>query len=810
LSPEKGRRTLCLADVVGVEETGLGATKMVIGSRASWFIHTLLGLGGLLLPSAIALGADEPRLADYFGFLPLEIYKLDPRISNVLLRDVDGDGINDVLVVNNGRSRIDLLLSSKGPADPASVPRADTNQVPSDRRMRLKSLPVNKEVVSLQTGDFNSDGKADLAYYGTPAELIVVYGQGGGRFGNPRHITTGEAVESGTALTVGDLNRDGRDDLALLTSGEVITILQVEGGKLGDPERLPHTAAKPSILKAVDLDGDGGDDLVLLDLGNDDPVRVRFSSEGGKLGPEQRFTIESPRAIAFANLDGKPGAELLTIEGQSGRAKVFGLDDSADEDSQKRGRLIFYPLPRGDVRGRSLAVGDLDGDRKADVVVSDPANAQFLVYRQGKGGLGTSQSFPGLVGGRTVRVADLNGDGKAEVVVLSEQEKQIGQSVLAGGRLTFPAPLPTSGDPVALDVADLDADHKPEVIYISKSKTDGTDTFTLRGLKRETSGSFIPFRWGSEDAIAIRSLSGSPPALRVLDANHDGQSDILIFNSFGPPVLLLGRVGQPPAPAGGGLGPLTGVTPAGLTLAQLDGKPALLVAQNTFARNLALDKDGHWEVKDQYNSARSSAQVLGATVLGSGEEGKKEIVLLDRTSKSLLYLALKDGVYRVSGTLAVGAIDFQGLHVADLDGDGHDDLLIAGTDKFGVVLTGRKGQRLKSLAGYESNREKARLSDLAAGDLNSDGQPDIVLTDTAEHFIEIATYADQAELDRAIAFKIFEQKSLQDIDDLVEPRDLAIGDVDGDGKADLVLIVHDRILIYRQDVGRKDAKTADK
>jgi hypothetical protein len=118
-----------------------------------------------------------------------------------------------------------------------------------------------------------------------------------------------------------------------------------------------------------------------------------------------------------------------------------------------------------------------------------------------------------------------------------------------------------------------------------------------------------------------------------------------------------------------------------------------------------------------------------------------------------------------------------------------------------VLQTGQKGLRLKTIASYETHRNEARLSDLAAGDVNGDGVPDVVFVDIGEQSLEIASFAGDKDLVHAITFRVFERKNFRQMGDTLEPRDLALGDVDGDGRTDIAIIVHDRVLVYRQDPG---------
>jgi hypothetical protein len=306
--------------------------------------------------------------------------------------------------------------------------------------------------------------------------------------------------------------------------------------------------------------------------------------------------------------------------------------------------------------------------------------------------------------------------------------------------------------------------------------------------------------------VAVPGLNAAPPALLICDANHDGRADVLAFNSYASPVLLLGQAQGPLLLAAGGAGPLVNAGRPAVTVLK-PGKnqeeAGLLVSQNNYARRVRLDETARWIVQDQLNSGQSSARVEGAAMIDVQGDGTLEAALYDRATGALLWLAKEDGVFRPKGSLKLGSIDFQGLETADFDGDGRDDLLVAGTDRFAVVLTGRSGPRLQGIAEYTSRRRDSHLGDLMASDLNGDDKPDLLLIDNGKHFMEILAVQpnNPFALRPALEFPIFEAKSFRARDLLVEPREMAVGDFDGDGLKDFALVVHDRVLLYRQDRG---------
>jgi hypothetical protein len=87
-----------------------------------------------------------------------------------------------------------------------------------------------------------------------------------------------------------------------------------------------------------------------------------------------------------------------------------------------------------------------------------------------------------------------------------------------------------------------------------------------------------------------------------------------------------------------------------------------------------------------------------------------------------------------------------------------------------------------------------------SGDLNQDGRKDLVFLETAKNYLDLVIFDKNRKLVPATRWQVFEERTFRNRrSDQPEPREALIVDVTGDGKNDLVVIVHDRILVYPQE-----------
>jgi hypothetical protein len=143
---------------------------------------------------------------------------------------------------------------------------------------------------------------------------------------------------------------------------------------------------------------------------------------------------------------------------------------------------------------------------------------------------------------------------------------------------------------------------------------------------------------------------------------------------------------------------------------------------------------------------------------------------------------------------------------APLTGGGVRNILLFDSDKFALITPPGEGavhEHLETRFSYETEIKDGAYGRLAGGDINSDGRADIVMVEYKHNHIEILALDGQMKPIPAVRFKIFEKKgyggSKRRAKTGVEPRELEVADVTGDGKADLVTVIHDRIIIYPQD-----------
>ncbi|OHE79069.1 MAG: hypothetical protein A3G75_15015 [Verrucomicrobia bacterium RIFCSPLOWO2_12_FULL_64_8] len=762
------------------------------------------GLAAVFALTTAVLANDEVKLGGP------EVTKLDWNTRALQAVDLNGDGANDLLVINNDRARVDFLYQVK-PGAPAELPkRAVTTDrwepVLEDARFRKASLTTGLGMFDLAAGDLNGDGRPDLAYTGDPDTLTIRYQQADGEWSEKKVVEVPAPLQWLSGLKIADLDGDGRRDLVMMAQKELVVVRQNARGLLEAPERYPLADENSYGLEPADVNGDGRIDFVYLAPNVRDALRLRLQHPAGHYGPEQSHPIDAARSTLQV-LGSGPGqnATVAYVLGQTGQVEVFAVEPRRDDAS-----AAGAPLPRPRVYSTRIgartpaayAFGDFNGDGLTDVAMSDPEAAQVaLFFREKSGGFGPARKFPSLADSRSIAACDWDGDGRDEVIVASSKEQTLAVAgVEAGeGRLGYPQPLPGKGKPLAVAAGRLAATATPYVVCV-----------------REEGGKRLVDLWarggGTPQVVKSIELAGlktDPRSVRLADANQDGRMDIAVFTPFEPMRLLVQREGiafeEVSQGAGYRKGLVDNLEASAFTLEDVDGdgRKEMLVAGTGFVRALRLNEKGELTVVDQYNARENTSDIAAALVLPGKAQAanRRRLLLLDKKADAFQVLQPDAaGVYAFTESVPAGKIDLVAAERRETPGGGAE-IFFLGKDRFWWLPLGQPEWQVKVLKTYTTDLRSVSYSDVLGADLNSDGRLELVCNDPVRNVIEILGTGPDGEWHSRMHFKVFETDAHYQgrKGAAQEPRESIAADVTGDGKNDLVLLVHDRVLVYPQE-----------
>jgi hypothetical protein len=150
-------------------------------------------------------------------------------------------------------------------------------------------------------------------------------------------------------------------------------------------------------------------------------------------------------------------------------------------------------------------------------------------------------------------------------------------------------------------------------------------------------------------------------------------------------------------------------------------------------------------------------------------------------------------------SIAVRGFKFTSIFAGAFSGDGQENILAAGDDGFAVIRLAGERVTLNELATWRTDQERRLQHELTPGDVNGDGFLDLVSLDAGEQMCEFFTFSETGKLMYVTGFKVFESKLFSGGEAReFQPSEALIADLTGDGADDLILLAHDRVLIYPQ------------
>ncbi len=348
----------------------------------------------------------------------------------VAVADFNGDGRPDLVTANFTDGTVSVLLNTANPG--ATAPSFAVQE----------TFSVGSNPYSVAVGDFNGDGRPDIVVAnrntaGTVTILLNTTAPGATvpSFAAPQTFAVGNTPYS---VAVGDFNDDGRPDLAVANFGSGTASVLMDTTAAGATtlsfaaQQTFAVGASPISVAVGDFNGDGKPDLVVANHGSNTVSVLTDTTAAGattaSFAPQQTFNVGSlPYSVAVGDFNGDGKPDLVVANEGVGTVSVL-----MDKTAAGATTLSFAAQQTFAVGANpfSVAVADFDGDGRPDIVAANNATSgtiSVLLDTTAAGSTTASfaaqQTFAAANLPASVAVGDFNGDGRTDVVAANNGDK---------------------------------------------------------------------------------------------------------------------------------------------------------------------------------------------------------------------------------------------------------------------------------------------------------------------------------------------------------------------------------------------------
>ncbi len=438
----------------GFEQTGTGAEQCALGRSDTVTLRYGDGVGGFSAPVAYTMG---------------------PAPSDVLVTDLDGDAIADLVAVTTTTRQIVWRRGlGHGAFEDSAILVGDLSNFPME----------------MVAADLDANGTTDIAVAMMQGRTVAVF-VGDGQGGLTANGGVGLGLGEPGGIAVGDVNGDGWPDVVSANHGTTSAPLGLDSFSVmtGDGD-----ATFTKLVPDVGTGTHGPLDIALADLNEDGALDVVTLH---RETPRVNNALQTPRVMVF---HGNPGAQL--------------------------GNLRSFPAGG---RTRRVKMLDLNGDGDLDVASIGDVDDEIRYWLgDGSGGLGGQQIGAATHDPVDLAVGDLSNDGEDDLVTVSTDGSLNVWLGLANGMVFGAFSVPNIGSsPQGLAIADKDGDGKDDVFVAS-----GNDD-TVRIIPSDPVSS-LPDR----DRMRSYSMGDRPVAVALADLDSNGRIDVVTADEGGHTVSL--------------------------------------------------------------------------------------------------------------------------------------------------------------------------------------------------------------------------------------------------------------------------------